>query len=252
MDIIQLRTEILQDVAVFKAELDERDARRPKPDYTIGPVTERGVIQRSTIRVEELARRKEEPLPQKPKTPLPPACCLYPWPDPAGIAGGPFYPTTDLPSGVTVGGVSKSQDTGLYSYGGGLVVADTISQWLNGGTGYGGCLIAGTVADQFASTYTCAANGGTPFTLTRSADDCSYSGTNPDDGRSVVLVYIGNPNTTPITWATIADGYAWVIAAGPAGMLAPTYNSPDFQTRNDANQSSPTGTYTTTDTFVVT
>ena len=23
-------------------------------------------------------------------------CCLYPWPDPDGVAGGPFYPATDL------------------------------------------------------------------------------------------------------------------------------------------------------------
>lgn len=27
-------------------------------------------------------------------------CCMYPWPDPEGIAGGPFYPAADLPDTI--------------------------------------------------------------------------------------------------------------------------------------------------------
>lgn len=30
--------------------------------------------------------------------PPPEECCLYPWPDPDGILGGPYYPDTDLPN----------------------------------------------------------------------------------------------------------------------------------------------------------
>lgn len=51
----------------------------------------------------------------------PSACCLYPWPDPDGIAGGPYYPTTDLPATivVTIDGTpfTLTLNSGTYTYG---------------------------------------------------------------------------------------------------------------------------------------
>lgn len=109
----------------------------------------------------------------------PPECCLYPWPDPDGISGGPYYPTTDLPSAITetegfyTGGVPETynHDPGTYRFtaaSGRYIIADPSTPdwfWYDASDSFlnkaGSCLIGAwavgstpmNIEDEFLDNY---------------------------------------------------------------------------------------------------
>lgn len=131
-------------------------------------------------------------------------CCLYPWPDPDGDFGGPFYPDTDLPAtlDVTLGGTYGGETATLtrtgYVYSGtstpsgftveirpGLLVDGEDYFWHGSVDGDGAtfaCLIGAwataeiaLVEDVFTDTYTATYGGYDPITITRQ-NLCEWTG----------------------------------------------------------------------------
>jgi hypothetical protein len=156
----------------------------------------------------------------------PAACCLYPWPDPDGIAGGPFYPDTDLPDAIDVldNGTPRtlSRVPGMYRYEGltaTFIEADAaLGAWTAGSFDVveaGSPCLIGTwlasppdtfqVMDQFSDTYTVTDDTSSfpDFVVTRDPDNpCRWTGTS--EGLGVVVDY---NITTPYKWTiTFAGG----------------------------------------------
>ncbi len=192
-------------------------------------------------------------------------CCEYPWPDPDGLAGGPFYPADDLPTVVeTTGGPTPgtyTRSSGSYVFYNGAAYITPVYGgvgaygWtFTGETGgsYSGypCLIHAARApgagddhvctDQFSDTYVVSATGGgadpgTGFadvTVTRvSAGGCRWEGTN-GDGDTAYIEYD-------------AGSFLWSGGAAystPYSMITLNRKEPATE-----SQSSPAGLYTTYD-----
>ena len=165
-------------------------------------------------------------------------CCLYPWPDPDGVAGGPFYPATDLSATLTVviegETVTLTKGSG-YHYDGTLLGFDVtldaiVDSWelvVVGAPDFdwsGLCLVGAygsasqqdlEVEDQFPDTLTVSGD-----TITRT-DLCTWTG--PKTGGGTWTLSYGSP--TPYKWHLKSTG--------------PTPTSDD----KTAPHSSPAGTY---------
>lgn len=164
-------------------------------------------------------------------------CCLYPWPDPTGIAGGPYYPSTDLPDTVVVqttgGPVVLTRGAGyIYTGSGWEIIADD-SRWqitdpdFEIGFSPTSCLIGeylfpslGTtvlVEDQFQNSYNVnfdySGFGNISGTVERVAL-CQWQGTFPDAGI-VKIIYD-------------SFSYEWYWdAVGNVGAKDPPQSSPE-------------------------
>ncbi len=140
-------------------------------------------------------------------------CCLYPWPDPDGTEGGPFYPPEDLPDAIDIVdnlGVFievATHNAGTYTYTGTTYnIRAGANQWevqfpspFGPWNGYGGCLIRDDVAkDQFSNAYTVTDETFTipDFTITRQSQ-CLWTGISTD---GAVRVEYNNVLGFPYKW----------------------------------------------------
>lgn len=139
------------------------------------------------------------------------ACCLYPWPDPDGTIGGPYYPDTDLPDSITVtitGGVTPGVYTFTrvlteyrYTCADPAMAGSEIRAGANDGVdpaawvaaiGFYGttpmpCLISDysagvVVTDMFMTAYTLTINGESHVVTRTSPSSCDWFGTGSGGG----------------------------------------------------------------------
>jgi hypothetical protein len=174
-------------------------------------------------------------------------CCLYPWPDPNGDFGGPFYPDTDLLASVVVSGLSIEAANGTYTLDGNTLKGPTVEieginyemQIAYDGRGSGGiptewviygydsvtdsytaalaaagCLIGNyspspvAVEDLFSDTYE-VTDGETTNTVTRSAPgSCTWNGVD-------------------FTLRYNAATFKWVVSGPTSGAKNAPQNQPD-------------------------
>lgn len=131
-------------------------------------------------------------------------CCIYGWPDPDGIDGGPFYPDTDLPDSVvaTIAGTPFTLPRVGYNFelndAGDIYLLEAQLDdtfWIlrkNGDPrGTNACLIGdydtNTVEDEFLDTYTVTFTfGGLDFEIpVDRLNNCEWQGSN-ESGSALV------------------------------------------------------------------
>lgn len=169
------------------------------------------------------------------------ACCPYPWPDPEGNQGGPFYPPEDLPDSITILGVTLNHVVGEYLF----LSVDELTNAFAGGEDWissGAFPLQGTpcligddpgvfptpIEDEFLDNYTVDYDeGGGPQSVVITRETlCTWTNSVENWG----LEYVGNMyNTYPHPSIPSKPGY--LLSHGSA-----VYYKED-------PQSAPTGTY---------
>lgn len=202
-------------------------------------------------------------------------CCLYPFPDPEGILGGPFYPPDDLPATIVVNGVTLTLNAGTYTYGtlsfsdtfvfagpvlvDGIPVGDGFTTWAlyippREEFTFNSCLIgtwpplSDEVEDEFLNTYAitfpnASPDGDITGSVTRETL-CRWEGTGSDGVNSwaIIMEFIVDPLSTQ------PGGYIVWKASATSGTSS---DQPVGYKLSPEEQSDPEGDYSTESPIVV-
>lgn len=181
----------------------------------------------------------------------PTECCLYPWPDPSGFVGGPYYPSSDLPSSivVTVDGVDYTLPLlGSYFYFIGSGGPGGMDLSVDAGTGsenwvVNGSAISNSIADCLIGEYF---DGSETVSVADEFPDEFILTGNYDIGFGEEPINIALARISTCCWQQDLDGFLFQVCYDAAlfKWVISVANDPSFGTSEKPDpQDTPVGTY---------